>query len=196
MSQQNVERIWELMKSISYRLLTNWDGRSLHSRPMGAILRPEENAIYFFTDVHAHKDDEVARYPQVCLGFADTNAQKYVSVSGTAEILAEVEKMKELWTFSAKAWWRTPDNSDVRLIKVTPQQAEFWDAPGNLISHLRVAFSLFKGSPPSHSGEHHKTNLFFRAWRARQEKTSPARSIDQCLGLRQGKTARLQAPDD
>lgn len=159
MSQHDVDHVWELMKSISFCMLTNWDGRILHSRPMGAVLRREENAIYFFTDVRAHKDDEIARFPQVCIGFADTSGQKYVSVSGTAEILSEEEKMKQLWTISAKAWWGSPDNPDVRLIKVTPQQAEFWDAPGNLISNLRVALSLVKGSPPSHAGEHQKVNL-------------------------------------
>ena len=159
MSEQNVERIWELMKSISFCLLTNWDGRILHSRPMGAVLRREENAIYFFTDARAHKDDEIAQYPQVCLGFADTSGQKYVSVSGTAEIMADLDKMRELWTISAKAWWGSANNPDVRLVKVTPQQAEFWDAPGNLISNLRVAFSLMKGSPPSHIGEHRKVSL-------------------------------------
>jgi general stress protein 26 len=157
--QENAKRLWELMESIPFCLLTNWDGLILRTRPMGAVLRPEENAIYFFTDVHAHKDDEIARYPQVCLGFADTNAQKYVSVSGIAETLAEVEKMKELWTTSAKAWWRTPDNPDARLIKVTPQHAEFWDPPGKIISNLRVAFSLIKGRPPSHRGEHHTVSL-------------------------------------
>jgi general stress protein 26 len=155
-SEQGVERLWELMTLNSFCLLTNWDGRILHTRPMGAVLRREENAIYFFTDSHAHKDDEIARYPQVCLGFADTGNQKYVSVPGTAEIIADVDKMTELWTISAKAWWGSATNPDVRLIKITPRQAEFWDAPGNLVSNLRVAFSLMTESPPSHAGEHHK----------------------------------------
>jgi general stress protein 26 len=126
---------------------------------MGAVIRRKENAIYFFTDVRAQKDDEIAQYPQVCLGFADTSGQKYVSVSGTAQIMSDIEKMKQLWTISAKVWWGTAQNPNVRLIKITPQQAEFWDAPGNLISNLRVAFSLLKGSPPDHTGEHKKMNL-------------------------------------
>jgi general stress protein 26 len=158
-SEQGVERIWELMTSNSFCLLTNWDGRILHTRPMGAVLRREENAIYFFTDARAHKDDEIARYPQVCLGFADTSNQKYVSVSGTAEIIADIDKMTELWTISARAWWRSANNPDVRLIKITPRQAEFWDAPGNFVSNLRVAFSLIKGSAPNHTGEHQKVTL-------------------------------------
>jgi len=156
---QDIERLWDLMESISFCLLTNWDGRILHTRPMGTVLRREENAIYCFTDSRAHKDDEIARYPQVCVGFADTRRQKYVSVSGNAEITTDVDKMIELWTISAKVWWGSADNPNVRLIKITPQQAEFWDAPGNLISNLRVAFSLVKGSPPSHTGEHQKVSF-------------------------------------
>ena len=159
MSERDVDRLWELMESISFCLLTNGDGRILHTRPMGAVLRREENAIYFFTDARARKDDEIAQYPQVCLGFADTRRQKYVSVSGTAQIMSDVDKMKELWTISAKVWWKSPDNPDVLLIKITPRQAEFWDAPGNLVSNLRVAFSLMKGSPPDHTGEHQKMSL-------------------------------------
>lgn len=159
MAEKDVERIWEIMKSISFCLLTNWNGRILHTRPMGAVLRRGENAIYFFTDSRAHKDDEIARYPQVCLGFADTRRQKYVSISGVAEITADKIKMAELWTISAKVWWRTADNPNVRLIKVTPQQAEVWDAPGNLVSNLRVAFSLMSGRPPGHAGEHQKVSF-------------------------------------
>jgi hypothetical protein len=67
--------------------------------------------------------------------------------------------MKEVWTMSAKVWWKSADNPNVRLIKVTPREAECWDAPGNFFSNLRVAFSLIKGSPPGHAGEHHKVTL-------------------------------------
>ena len=113
----------------------------------------------FLRILRAHKDDEIARYPQVSLGFADTNSQKYVSVSGKAEIIADIDKMTELWTISAKAWCGSANNPDVRLIKITPRQAEFWDAPGNFVSNLRVAFSLMKGSPPNHTGEHQKVSF-------------------------------------
>jgi hypothetical protein len=31
-------------------------------------------------------------------------------------------------TISAKVWWRSPDNANIRLIKIAPREAEFWDA--------------------------------------------------------------------
>jgi general stress protein 26 len=159
MAAPDIDRIWELMSSIRFCLLTNWDGARLHSRPMSAMVRREENAIYFFTDVRAHKDEEIARYPQVTLGFADPGSQKYVSVYGKAEILRDEAKLRELWAIPAKAWWGSPDNPNVRLIKITPDEAECWDAPGNVISGLRIAFSIMRGHPPNHAGEHHKARL-------------------------------------
>ena len=158
MGQTDLEQVWELMTSISFCMLSNWDGEKIHSRPMGAVVRQDENAIYFFTDDRAHKDDEIRQYPKVGLAFADPRSQKYVSVSGTAEVCCDRKKIEELWAVPAKVWWKTPDNPHLRLIKVTPEQAEYWDAPGNVISNLKVAFALVKGTYPE-AGKHEKVTL-------------------------------------
>lgn len=158
MAQNDLDRVWELMKSISFCMLSNWDGERIHSRPMGAFVRPEDGAIYFFTDDRAHKDDEIRQHPKVCLAFADISGQKYVSVSGIAEIGRDQNKIEELWAIPAKVWWKTPDNPHLRLIKVIPEHADYWDAPGNVISSLKVAFALVKGGYPD-AGEHEKVNL-------------------------------------
>ena len=39
----------------------------LRARPMSAYGERIENAIYFLTDVASHKDEEIARFPNVCL---------------------------------------------------------------------------------------------------------------------------------
>src|SRR5438132_13057393 len=86
MPDKDIDRVWELMESVRLCMLSTWDGTEIRSRPMGAFVRRKEGAIYFFTDERAHKDDEIRRYPRVCLAFADTSGQKYVSVSGKARI--------------------------------------------------------------------------------------------------------------
>ena len=42
--------------------------------------------IYFLSDAHRHKTDDISRFPKVCLAFADTGSQKYVSVAGNAPV--------------------------------------------------------------------------------------------------------------
>jgi general stress protein 26 len=79
-------RAWELMKKIGFAMLVTRDGNKLRARPMSAHLERDENAIYFLTDARRHKDEEIARDPNVNLSFADPGSQKYVAVSGIAAI--------------------------------------------------------------------------------------------------------------
>jgi general stress protein 26 len=158
MSAHGIERVWELMESVRFCMLSTWNGRELRSRPMGAFVRREEGVIYFFTDARAHKDEEIVRFPNVCLAFADTSGQKYASVSGTAEIVSDRAIVKELWSIPTRLWWQSPDDPNLRLIKVTPQDAEYWDTPGNVVSSIKVAFVLATGKHVSY-GDHTKVSF-------------------------------------
>jgi general stress protein 26 len=152
-SDERVSHVWELMESVRLCMLSTWDGCRIHSRPMGAFLRRDESAIYFFTDERAHKDDEIRRFPQVCLAFADPGSQKYVSVSGMARISTDRQKIDEFWSVGAKVWWGSPDNPKLRLLIVHPDSAEYWDAPGTVIGAFKVAFALATGTTLD-PGEH------------------------------------------
>ncbi|MBV8566224.1 MAG: pyridoxamine 5'-phosphate oxidase family protein [Methylobacteriaceae bacterium] len=158
MADTDADRAWELMEKLRFCMFSSWTGARIHSRPMGAFVAREENAIYFFTDVRAHKDEEIAKHPQVCLGFADSRGQKYVSVNGTAEVTPDRGKIHDLWSIPAKAWWKSPDDPNIRLIRVTPHEAEYWDSPGNIISSIKFAFAVATGSRPD-AGQHEKVAL-------------------------------------
>jgi general stress protein 26 len=139
-------------------MLSTVSGRELRSRPMGAFVRRDVGLIYFLTDQRAHKEEEIERSPQVCLSFADPHGQKYVSVSGRAAISSDRRKIRELWSIPAKLWWDSPDDPNIRLLTVTPDVAEFWDAPGNVVSSLKVAFALATGTHVD-AGEHKKVAI-------------------------------------
>jgi general stress protein 26 len=158
MPDNDVDRVWDLMESVRFCMLSTWNGQELRSRPMGAFVRRNDNAIWFFTDQRAHKDEEIRDYPQVNVAFADPGAQTYVAVSGSAHMSDDRAKIRELWSIPTRFWWDGPDDPDIRLIKVTPHSAEFWDSPGNLISSLKVTFGLLTGTHPK-SGERGKVAM-------------------------------------
>jgi general stress protein 26 len=116
MADNDFDRVWELMKKIGICMLASWDGRELQARPMGAYVRHEDDAIYFLADARHHSDEDIARYRKVCLAFADTSGQKYVSLAGDAEISTDRAKIRELWGTPAKAWWDSPDDPNIRLL--------------------------------------------------------------------------------
>jgi general stress protein 26 len=101
------------MESVQFCMLSTWNGTKLRSRPMGAFVQRQEGVIYFFTDVRAHKDEEIREFPKVCLAFAETGGQKYVSVSGIAEINSDRNKIKELWSIPVKIWWESPEDPNI-----------------------------------------------------------------------------------
>ena len=78
----NVDRVRDLMKKIGFAMLVTRDGDKLRARPMSACLERGSNAIFFLTDARRHKDEEIARNPNVNVSFADAGEQKYVSVTG------------------------------------------------------------------------------------------------------------------
>jgi general stress protein 26 len=145
---RDVERAWELMKKIGFAMLVTHDGDKLRARPMSAFLERDNNAIYFLTDARRHKDEEIARHPSVNLSFADTSGQKYVSLTGTAEISNDRSRIKDLFSTPAKAWWDSPDDPNIRLLTITPDDAEFWDSPGTVISYVKMAAAAATGSRP------------------------------------------------
>ncbi|MDH6266886.1 general stress protein 26 [Rhizobium sp. SG_E_25_P2] len=144
----DTEKVWSLIDKIGFCMMVTKIGDDMRARPMSAYSEQIDNAIYFLTDVASHKDDEIARYPHVCLAFADTKGQKYVSLSGTAEVLNDRDRIRELWATPAKAWWDSPDDPSIRILKVTPAFAEYWDSPGTVISYIKMAAAAVSNSKP------------------------------------------------
>jgi general stress protein 26 len=147
-NQGDVQHAFDLMKKITFAMLVTRDGDKIRSRPMAATVEPEHNAIYFLTDARRHKDEEIARDHHVNLAFADPSAQKYVSLSGTATVSNDRAKIRELFTTAAKAWWDNADDPNIRVLKIAPEEAEYWDSPGTLVSYVKMAVAAVSGSRP------------------------------------------------
>jgi len=157
-TRRDVERTWDLMKKIGFAMLVTRDGEKLRARPMAAYLDRDSNAIYFLTDARRHKDEEIARSPEVNLSFADAGDQKYVSLSGRASISNDRAKIRELFSTPAKAWWDSAEDPNIRVLKVIPDDAEFWDSPGTVISYVKMVAAAVSNTRPN-VGENRKVPL-------------------------------------
>ena len=148
MAASDVDRVWELMDKISICMLTTHDGDRIRSRPMAAFVRREQDAVYFLTDAQHHKDEEIHDNPNVGLAFAD--GQKFVSVTGHATVSRDQARIRELWGVAAKAWWDSPDDPNIRLLTVTPDDAEFWDGPGRIVGTIKMVAAAATNARPDY----------------------------------------------
>lgn len=157
-TRDDAERAWDLMNKIGFAMLVTRADDKLRARPMSAYLERENNAIYFLTDARHHKDQEIARNPSINLSFADAGNQKYVSVTGTAVVSNDRAKIKQLFSTPAKAWWDSAEDPNIRVLKITPDDAEFWDSPGSVISYVKMAAAAVTGTRPD-LGDNRKVAL-------------------------------------
>jgi general stress protein 26 len=142
------DRVWELMEKIPFCMLITTVGSDVHTRPMSASVDRKEDAIYFLTSADSAKANDIGANPSVTVAFADGGGQKYVALKGRADVLNDRAKIKELWTPFAKAWWESADDPDIRLVRVKPHSAEYWDSPGKIASYAAMLTAAVTGAKP------------------------------------------------
>lgn len=146
--QDDSARVWEMMESIGFCMFTSLDGEELRSRPMAAYVEREEGRICFLTDATSHKEEEIAARPNINLAFADSRSHSYVSVTGRARISNDRKKIGEIFNVPAKAWWDSPEDPSIRLLTVTPVDAQYWDSPGKLRAYIKMAAAAVSSARP------------------------------------------------
>jgi general stress protein 26 len=154
----DVARVWRLMKKIKICMLASHDGEKIRARPMAAHPREDANVVFFLTDVRGHKDEELARDDTVCLSFARPEDGKFLVVTGHAAIVDDRTLISDLWDNDAAPFWQGPDDPNVRVICVTPHDAQFWEGPHGFAATVAMVFAAATAGPPV-LGDQRKVNL-------------------------------------
>lgn len=141
---EQLQKVADLVEEIKFAMLTTEEADgTLRSRPMATMQMDASGALWFFTALSSPKIEEAEHHRQVNLSYARIDKQDYLSVSGTAAIVRDKEKMQSLWTPWIKPWFpQGLDDPDLVLLKVTITEAEYWTAPGSAVVRL---YGLAKG---------------------------------------------------
>jgi general stress protein 26 len=156
--QQQFSKLDELIKDIRIAMLTTVDeDGSLRSRPMAAPQVAFDGELWFFTEADAPEVGEAPRHHQVNVSFADPEHQRYVSISGSATLVRDRQKMETLWSPWFRTWFpQGLDEPHLTLLKVDVEKAEYWDAPSSTMVQLYgVVKATLTGKAPQ-AGEHAK----------------------------------------
>jgi general stress protein 26 len=156
--EQMISKVAELIKDIKVAMMTTEaeDGL-LHSRPMQVQKTEFDGTLWFFTGLSTGKISEIDWNPEVNLSFAEPKDTRYVSVSGTAELVDDRAKVEELWSDIYKAWFpKGVDDPDLCLMKVDITFAEYWDVPsGKMVQAFGFLKALATGERLKMEGESH-----------------------------------------
>lgn len=158
--EAKVRKLWDLIRDIRVAMLTSMDGDVLRSRPMVASQREFGGELWFFTRAHSHKVAEVTAEDRVALSYADPSNETYVSISGRAALDREPATIAEHWSEVMRTWFpKGKDDPEIALLRVTVEQAEYWDAPSSTMVHAYgYAKAVLTGRSP-HPGDTAKMDL-------------------------------------
>jgi general stress protein 26 len=125
-------RLASLVRQMRVAMLTTIepDG-SLRSRPLHTVELDQAGRLWFLTHAHSPKSAEIEAHDhQVNLSYADPRDEDYASISGTARLVRDQEKMRELWMAPLETWFpRGLEDPDLALLEVRIDKAEYWDQP-------------------------------------------------------------------
>jgi general stress protein 26 len=151
-SQDAIDKLKELIKSESMCFFcTQLTQQPITTRPMSTQKVDEQGNIWFMSSIKSNKNAEIKQNKEVQLLYANTSNYEFLSIFGTASISTDREKIHEMWTPFAKAWFKDgKDDADISLIKVTPNSAYYWDTKSNkMISMIQMIASIVTGSAPN-----------------------------------------------
>ena len=134
--QAQMDTIQAMVKDIKYTMMTTRnDENHLHSCPMNTTETSiGAKEIWFIGHKPSETVDNIKQNPEVNLAYVTQESDKYLSISGTAELVEDEEKLNELWSVMYNAYFEQgKEDPNVQLIKVVPHGAEYW-ANGNAIT--------------------------------------------------------------
>jgi general stress protein 26 len=131
---RELARLAALVRQMKVGMLTTVEADgSLRSRPLQTVQVDAEGRRWFFTEAHSPKSARAeAADHQVNLSYADPRDEDFASISGTARVVRDPEKMRSLWTPELGRWFpRGLEQPDLALLEVRIDKAEYWDEPAD-----------------------------------------------------------------
>lgn len=150
-----VEKIREIAKDANICMfVTDLSTVPLMGRPMATQEVDEKGNIWFMSDRNSDKNRHIEKDTQVQLFYSHTGNYEYLSIYGSAEIVNDRSKIEKLWTPMAKTWFKEgKDDPNISLIKVTPEDAYYWDTKNNkMVSLMKFAMGALGITPKDDGG--------------------------------------------
>ena len=158
--KDHIDRVWTIVEKVGVCMLTTQAAGGLRARPLEA--RPDRDAglIFFVTDIHSAKEQEIEATPDVGLVFIDSEDNAYLSITGRACVVRDADKIKAAWRKSDEVWWPGgPNDFDVCALQIEPFTAELWDGPASaVVTAFEFAKARLTGNEPK-LGENRKVTV-------------------------------------
>ncbi len=163
MSQNNSQnedfrKVTQIIEQHPVCMFTSAGSQGLVSHPMTVVKVEDNGELWFFSSVDSTPVDDISGEPEVNLTF--TARDQWLSVRGSAAVITSESKARELWNAAADAFHpEGPESKNLVLIRVRPDGAQYWEAPGGAISIISNWVKARISGEKIDAGESHTVEL-------------------------------------
>jgi general stress protein 26 len=123
--EEQLNRVWEIIERVGVCMLTTRFAAGLRARPLEARPDRDHGRIWFVTNLHSGKEQEIESEDDVGLVFIDAREKAYLSITARAQVLRDHAKAAAIWKSTDNVWWRGPDEQGRRRVRIR-QGAAYW----------------------------------------------------------------------
>lgn len=158
MSDDHLKNVTDIMSKHPVCMMTTQYSGALFSHPM-TVLKVEDSAeTWFFSSVGTSPVENINQHSSVNLCFAQKDT--WLSVQGTAVIVNNEPKARDLWNPSLAAFYPDgPGSRDLVLIRVRPDSAQYWETSGGALATAFQWAKALAGGERLDPGESHTVEL-------------------------------------
>jgi len=156
-SSSQARRLRDLIRDVEYAMFTTRSvDDTLTSRPMTTLQTEFDGTLWFIAAADSLKAVDIEQHPKVNLGYAAPEDGRYVSVSGTARVLHDAAKARELWRPEFDAWFPNgPDDANVAVLQVEIASADYWETPAGSAERVYASEQAPQGDPEASGQQTH-----------------------------------------
>ena len=134
------KKVAELIKDFRFAMFVTRHDDKLVAHPLTVQEAEFDGDLWFLVSKKSSPVADLAADSQANVSLSSSDS--WVSLSGTARLVEDRQKIEELWNPMVEAWFPDgPDDPFVGVLKFTAESAEYWDSPGGTIAS---AFSFVK----------------------------------------------------
>jgi general stress protein 26 len=134
----DVQKFRDLVDDIPFAMFTTITAAGpLRSRPMVAASNAFEGRLWFFTRTSSAVATEIADNGEVNVTYVSAPEDRFVSVSGRASVVRDVEHASRMWSPAFTQWFAGgASDPELSMIAIEVSLVEYWDRKAGRMQQL------------------------------------------------------------
>ncbi|MCU0385011.1 MAG: pyridoxamine 5'-phosphate oxidase family protein [Flavihumibacter sp.] len=149
-NKQAIQKLKELVDQIDIGMVCTYPAGSqfVHAVPMSRQEVDDEGVIWMLFSSASETFRNLEANPELSILYSDIKGYNFLSLNGTATVSRDPDRIDKYWNKFVEAWFeKGKEDPQIRILKVIPKEAHYWDNKTNkLVTLFKVASSALTGA--------------------------------------------------